>query len=817
MGSDYKAIIIGGGIMGAALLYHLTEAGWSDVLLVEKGELTSGSTWHAAGQITHSTSSYGLATMTKYGTRKYAELEEETGQATSWHNTGSFRLAYNEGEMDWLKYTVSIGRGVGNRMELVGPDRVAELNPFYNLDGVIGALYTPDDGHVDPAGATFAFAQGARNRGATVKRNTLVTNTVQLDDGSWRVDTEGESYTCDVLVNAAGTYARQVGAWAGLTVDPPIIPMTHHYFVTEEVDAFKQLETELPVMRDDAVVSGYIRMERHSGLIGIYEKANPRSVWEDGTPWEADHHLFPPDYDRIAPWLEAAFDRMPILAEVGIQKAIHGAITHPPEGVMMLGPAPGVTNYWYCNGSQVGISWGPGATKYLADWMVNGQTTLNLRGFDPRRFGTWTSPEYNKIKAHEDYLLRHEIPYPGLNRTAARPHVTSSLYDRMKERQAIFEEVYGWERPRWFAREDMEVKDVHSFRRTDWHEPVAEEVRLVRERVGVADLTAFAKFDVVGPDAASFLDRLTAGRIPKVGRIGLIYMLQESGMVESEFTAARLADDHFYLVGAAIGTIRFHDWMNFHRLEGEQVEIRDVSNDLGVLSVAGPLSRDVLQPLTDADLSNEGGTWLSAREIEIAGVALRALRVSFTGELGWELHTPMADMPTVFDAIVEAGEPHGLGMFGSHALTSMRMEKGYKVSGDMTNECSPYEAGLMMFVTPEKEGFIGREGLLANMEAPRWKLVLLDIDADVANAVNADLLGGEGVFSVDEEGGDKRVGVVTTAFYGHTTGKSLAWAYVNPDQDEPGNEMQVLLLEETATATVLGEPPWDPKSERARA
>ncbi len=808
MHTDARVIVIGGGIMGTALLYHLAVEGWTDCLLLEKGELTSGSTWHAAGQITHSTSSYGLSVFNRYGTAAYARLEDETGQSVSWHNTGSLRLAYLDDEMDWLRYTLSVGRGVGNRMELITPARIAELHPFYNLDGVQGALYTPDDGHVDPAGAAFAFAAGARQRGARILRNTRVMNTVRMDDGRWRVDTETDSFTCDIVVNAAGTYARQVGSWAGVSVDVPVVSMTHHYFVTEEVPAFQELDRELPVVRDDAVVSGYIRMERQSGLIGIYEKANPNSVWEDGTPWEADHHLFPPDYDRIAPWLEAAFERMPVLADVGIQKAIHGAISHPPDGNMLLGPAPGVENYWYCNGTQVGIAWGPGATQYLARWIVHGATTINMRNFDPRRFGAFCTPEYNRTKAHEDYLLRHEIPYPGLNRTAGRPHKTSAIHGRMEDRRAIFEEVFGWERPRWFAPESLPFEDHHSFRRARWFEAVGEEVRAVRERVGLADLTAFAKYEVTGPDAASFLDRLTAGRLPRVGRIGLVYMLTEQGMVEAEFTAARLADDHFYLVGAAIGQLRFHDWMTFHRRPGEHVTITDVSDDFGVLSVAGPRSRDVLQPLTDADLSNAGGTWLSAREVKLGGASLRALRVSFTGELGWELHVPMSDMAQVFDAIMGAGQPHDLGLFGSHALTSMRMEKAYKVSADMTNECSPYEAGLMSFVTPEKEGFVGREALLANMEAPRWKLVYLRLDDDHG----AELLGGEGVFADGE-----RVGVVTTAAYGHTTGTSLAWAYVDPSRDRAGTALDLLLLGEEVTATILEEPVWDPSAERARA
>ena len=806
MSSDYRVVIIGGGIMGTSLLYHLAIEGWADCLLIEKGELASGSTWHAAGQITHSTSSYGLATMTKYGVRTYAEIETETGQSVSWHNSGSLRLAYDDDELDWLQYTVSVGRGVGNRMEIVGRDRIAELHPFYNLEGVLGALHTPDDGHLDPSGATAAFAAGARSRGATIRHNTLATNTIQFDDGTWRVDTGAGSFTCDILVNAAGTFARQVGAWVGLHV--PIVSMTHHYFVTEEIPELKALKRELPVVRDDAVVSGYIRMERAAGLIGIYEKANSNSVWEEGTPWETDHHLFPPDYERVAPWLEAALERMPILADAGIQRAIHGAITHPPDGGMLLGPAPGLENYWYCNGTQLGIAWGPGATKYLAEWIVRGASTLNLRAFDPRRFGSFATAEYNLTKAHEDYLLRHEIPYPGFNRTAGRPFRTSGVYDRMAERGAIFEEVFGWERPRWFAPEGWPRADIHSFRRPAWHEAVAREVAAVRERVGLADLTAFAKYEVVGPDAAVFLDRLSASRIPVVGRMGLMYMLTGMGMVEIEFTAARLAEDHFYLVGAAAGEIRFADWLSSHRLPGERVTINNVSTDYGVFAVAGPRSRDLLSVCTDSALDNTAFPWLSIREIEITGVPVRALRVSFTGELGWELHVPMVDMAVVFDAVVAAGEPLDIGLFGSHALNAMRMEAGYKVSADMTNEVTAFEAGLMRFVRPQKEGFIGREALLANMEAPRWKLALLDVDTE---DLDADCLGGEGVFSED-----RRIGVITTAGYGFTTGKSLAWAYVDPDRAEPGTEVGVLVLGRRCHAVILGEPVWDPKSERPR-
>jgi len=817
MTTDARVIIIGGGIMGVSLLYHLALEGWDDCLLLEKGELASGSTWHAAGQITHSTSSYGLAWMTRYGTHKYAELEAETGPSVSWHQPGSLRLAVRDDEMDWLRYTVSVGRGVGNRMEVIGPERIAELHPFCNLDGVLGALHTPDDGHVDPAGAVLAFAEGARQRGAAIRRNTRVTGTVALPDGRWRVDTETGSYVCDQVVNAAGAYARQVAAWAGPAVDLPVIPMTHQYFVTEEVPAFAELKEELPVLREDTHVSGYIRMERRAGLIGIYEKAEPRSVWETGTPWEADHHLFPPEYDRVAPWLEAAFVRVPVLADVGIVKEVHGAITHPPDGNMLLGPAPGLTRYWYCTGVQVGISWGPGATRQLATWMVRGAPTINLRAFDPSRFGEFATPDYNRTKAHEDYLLRHEVPFPDLDRPAGRPHKTSSLYGRMAQRGAVFEEIFGWERPRWFAPAGQEPLHHHSFRRARWFAPVAGEVMTVRERVGVTDLTAFSKFEVTGADAAAFLDRLTPGRLPEVGRIGLMYMLTEHGMVEAEFTASRLARDRFYLVGAAVGEQRFLDWMRSHVLDGregrelgpegpERVGISNRSSDLGVLAVAGPRSRQVLQPLTDADLSNAGGGWLSARSMDIAGARCLALRLSFTGELGWELHMAMEDLPAVFDTVARSGASHGMGVFGSQALNSMRMEKAYRVSSDMTQEVTAYEARLMRFVDPAKRNYIGYESLVASLERPRWKLALLDVDA-----TEADPLGGEVVLMAD-----RRVGVVTTTGYGHATGRSLAWAYVDPGLDVPGTDLEVMVLGTPTRSRVLDGPVWDPDAVRPR-
>ncbi|MEM6355454.1 MAG: FAD-dependent oxidoreductase, partial [Pseudomonadota bacterium] len=409
--SHSRVVIIGGGIMGCGLAYHLAHEGWTDIVLLEKAELTSGSTWHAAGQITHSTSSFGLGKCVGYNIDLYSKvLEAETGQSVTWHGCGSLRLAYTADEVDWLKQTISVGRGLGFPMEIVGPDEVRALHPFYNLKGVRAALHTPDDGHVDPSGAAMALAKGARQLGAKIVRRCRATNVTQTPTGEWEVETELGTITCEHVVNAGGTYARQVALWSGY--DLPATSMTHHYLVTDTVPEFLALDHELPVVRDDRLVSGYIRMEQKSGLIGIYEKANPNTVWEDHCPWEAENELFEADYDRIMPWLENAMDRMPILSELGIKREVHGAISHPPDGNPLIGPAPGLRNYWCCCGTQIGIGWGPGLTRELARWMVGGAAEISMREFDPRRFGALADRDYQITKAKEDYLLRHEIPFP---------------------------------------------------------------------------------------------------------------------------------------------------------------------------------------------------------------------------------------------------------------------------------------------------------------------------------------------------------------------------------------------------------------------
>ncbi len=810
MASDFpthaRVVIVGGGVMGVGLAYHLGHEGWgADTVLLEKAELTSGSTWHAAGQITHSTSSFGLGKCVDYNIGLYSgTLEAETGQAVTWHGCGSFRLAYTEDEMDWLRHTLSVGRSLGFNIELVGADRVAELHPFYNLDGVLGALHTPDDGHVDPTNVTMAMAAGARQKGVRIIRHCRATNITQAENGEWVVETPKGTITCEHVVNAGGTYARQMGEWSGLQL--PMTSMTHHYFVTEPVPEFEALDKELPVIRDDKKVSGYIRMEQKRGLIGIYEKENPNSVWHEHCPWDYENWLFDADYDRVMPWLEESLNRMPIFAKLGIQREVHGAISHPPDGNPLIGPAPGVRNYWCCCGTQIGIGWGPGLTRELARWIVHGAADISMREYDPRRFGSYATKDWQVIKAEEDYCLRHEIPFPHFNRLAGRPIKPSPLHDLLKSKGAVHEEVYGFERPRWFARGAVERRDHYAFRRTPVDDMVGHEVQAVRERVGIMDVTAFTKVEVSGPGAYALLDQLTANRMPqKDGSITLTHMLNRRGRIELETTIVRMAQDRYYLVCAAFFEQRLLDHLRGARIfDKNSVAIISRSAQWSALSLNGPKARDVLGACTDADLSNAGFRWLSARQIGIASHDVWAFRMSYAGELGWELHMPNDACLDVYNALWAAGEAHRIADYGSFAMNVMRMEKGFKGAGELTNEVTLAEADVLRFARTDKD-YLGRDETL-NSDLP-WICAYLEIEPDG----EIDGHGGEAVLL-----NGRVVGSTASVVYGHTVGKILAFAYIKPDAAIAGTELQLIIHGTPRAARVLAEPAYDPQSLRPR-
>ncbi len=807
MRTQAQVVIVGGGIMGASLLYHLAKEGWTDCILVEKAELTSGSTWHAAGLIAHLSSSMSLAKITSYGIDLLPKLEAETGQSVSWHGCGGLYLAFTDDEVDWLKYIVSVCRGLGHPMEMIGPDEIRKLFPFYDLDGVKAAHHTVDDGHVDPAGSCLAFAAGARRMGAEIVQSNRVTNIESLASGEWRVVTEQGDIICQHVVNAGGTYARQIGEWSGL--DLPIVNTTHHYIITETVPEFLELEKELPVLRDMGAFSGYFRMEQMSGMLGIYEKKNPNTIWDDGVPWEVTNELFEPHLDRIEPWVNIAMERMPILAKVGVKRIFHGAIPDTPDGNMLLGPAPGLRNYWCCCGAQVGIAWGPGAGKYLAQWMVHGAADISMREFDPRRYGTFADRDYVLEKVKEDYVLHRVVPYPGLNRLVGRPVKASSLYDRLKDSGAIFEEVYGWEQPRWFARPGGPQDDVYSYRRPEWFDTVAAECRAVQERVGVIDLAAFGKVEINGRDSEAFLNCMIANRVPrKVGGIVLSHLLNAKGRIEAEVVVTRLGTEAFYVTFAAFFEDRVLDWFAAQRGAAEDVEVRSVSESHGCLGLAGPKARDVLRQITQSPLDNASFPWLSQRDIDVAGKTVRALRMSYAGELGWEFHGPMSDMPAIYDAIMTAGRDFGIENFGSFALNSMRLEKAFHASSELTNEVTLAEADVMRFANLDKGAFIGRKATMESANGPlKWKCVSLDVAAH-----DADCWGGETIY-----GNDGVAGFVSSGGYGHRVNKSLAFAYVDAGCSDVGTELHVDILGERQRATVLGGPVYDAANDRPRA
>jgi len=806
MKSHARVVIVGGGAMGVGLAYHLGLEGWGDdTVLLEKGELTSGSTWHAAGQCPHMIGSLSLAKIHLYGTQLYAKLEELTGHAVSWHECGGVRLALSDREVDWFHQVKGIAKLVGFDAEIVGPEEIKKYHPFLDTFGVKAGFITFTDGHVAPADSTMAMAVGARQHGVKIERRCQVEDIKQLETGEWQVITQNGTITCEHVVNAAGSYADVVGGWSGLNV--PISNMLHHYLITEPIEELIDMERELPVVRDP-YSHCYLREETDGILIGPYETAGAHLCFEDGVPWDFENELVAPEVDRLLPWLEKATERFPLFAKAGLKNVVSGAITHTPDGNFLLGPAGGVQNYWMCCGAAIGIAQGAGAGKYLAQWMVHGDCDINMHEFDPRRFGDWADADYTKLKSIEDYQAMYTCLAPGEQHPGGRPLRTSSLYETLKEHGGQYEQVFGWERPAWY---DLQGGgEQFTFRRSNAFEAVAGECRAVREKVALMDLSTFAKFDVTGKDAHSFLNRICANQMPtKDGGVVLAHLLSENGRIDGEVTVTRLAGDHFYVLGGATAQIRDFDTIQQSILPGEDVSVTDVTEKFGTLVLAGPLSRKTLEKLTKPDISNEAFRWLTGRQMKIAGVEMRALRISYVGELGWELHLPMADMPGVFEQLMDAGNEFGICLFGTYAMNSLRLEKAFRAMGsELTAEVNMVEADMERFVGWEKDAFVGKQATQsARQSGVTQKLVYLSIDT-----TDIDCRGNEPVFL-----GSDCVGVTTSGGYGHTVGKSLAFAYVEASHWKPGTQFEIEILDTRVKAVIEAEPLWDPAAQRMRS
>jgi dimethylglycine dehydrogenase len=805
MNSHARVVIIGGGIMGAGLAYHLALEGWTDIALLEKGELTSGSTWHAAGQCPHFNGSLNLTKVHVYGTQLYPKLEALTGQAVSWHPCGGLRLALTDDEVDWFKHVHGISRLADYDCEIIGPSQIRQYHPFLETFGVMAAFRTLHDGHVAPADVTNAMAAGARKLGATIHRRTRVCDIKRLASGEWRVVTDKGDITCEHVVNAAGSYCDVVASWTGHIA--PIANMLHHYVVTERLKELVDLAPELPVVRDP-YSHAYLREETDGVLVGPYETATAHLCWGGEPPrWDFESELVPPELDRLTPWLEKAAERLPLFGRAGLRAIVSGAITHTPDGVYLSGPAPGPKNYWMHCGASIGICQGAGAGKYLAQLMVHGRADINMREFDPRRFGNWATKDYTEQVSVADYHHMYYCYKPGEQHEAGRNLRKSSVHTELEKKGAQFSQVFGWERPRWYARSGE--REAYSFRRSNWWEAVREEALAVRERVGLMDLSSFAKYEVRGKDAQAFLDRICANKLPaRDGGIVLGHLLDEHGLIQSEMTITRLHAEHFYLVSAAVAELHDLDQLHWRKRENEEVAIENVTDAFGTLVLAGPLAREVLSQCAKADVSNKAFRWLTAQEIPVAGVPARALRINYVGELGWELHIPMGKMLGVYEALTQAGARHDIRLFGTYAMNSLRMEKAYRAWGaELTSEVDLLEASMDRFVALEKPEFIGKSSMVARKrDGWRIKLVYLEVDA-----ADADCLGNEPVY---HEG--RLAGVTTSGAYGHLVKKSLAFAYVDPELAASGAPLDILMLGERRKARILDEAAWDPLNKRLR-
>lgn len=800
--TNVNVLIIGGGAMGVSLMYHLAKAGWSDVVLTEKNDLTHGSTWHAAGLCTHFAHNPTIQELRATSVRLYRDiLPGETGDTCGFHRSGAMRITSNPDRMDEFAHVAGLSRFTGYDLQMLTPEDIERLHPLARTEGILGGIYEPDDGHVDPSLATNAMAKAARAKGAAILRYNPVTS-IRREDGVWVVETEKSAIRALHLVNAAGTWGWEVGHMMGLNI--PSVPVLHQYLVTGTVPAVAERIAkglpELPMIRDPEE-SWYVRQERDGLILGPYEKdAQPWSI--DGCPPEFGADLMPPDLDRVEHIIMAAMERIPALETGGVKSVVNGPITFTPDANPLIGPAHGLENAWLLTGSSMGVMEGGGAGWFLAHWMTHGAPPMDAMAVDSRRFGSWADRDYRVEKAIECFGLQFGVHYPHEERPAARGKRLSPIHGLMAERGAVMGAAYGWERPNWFS-DKAGDEAVPSFRRSNWFGPVAQECRSVTETVGLADMSVFSKFDVTGPDARAFVDSIGANRTPKAGRIGLTHALTPAGGTQSEFTVSVLAEDHIYLTSAAAAEEMDADLLRA-RSVGFDVSITNVTETYGVLGLMGPKSRAVLAELTDANLT-DGFPWLSVRQITVAGIPLRALRVSYAGELGWELHVEAARMRELFLALEDAGKPHGLGFFGAYAMNAMRLEKGYRAWGsDFTSERTPAETGAGHMIRMD-HCFTGKDALAARMQAEdRWEMVLLEVEARDVDPFYA-----HGVLQ-----GERVIGIVTSAAHGHRTGKTLALAYLRDRSAREG--LTVELLGDQLPARVLGEPPFDQGNARLK-
>ena len=803
-----RVVVIGGGVVGCSCLYHLAALGIKDALLLERDELTSGSTWHAAGNLPTFSASWSILKLQKYSAALYRKLAASAENPINYHLTGSVRLAHGRNRMDEFHHVKSMAKANGLEYEILSPSDLKDRYPLIETHDLQGALWDPLDGDIDPSQLTQALAREARLLGGTIRRHTRVTALAQKPNGEWLVTTDKGEITAEIIVNAAGFRAGEVMAMVGRHL--PTVVMSHQYLVTEDVPELSSRgEARLPLLRDPDT-SYYLRQEREGFILGPYEwKATP--MWLDGLPDDFANQLWNDDFERLEKYIEDAMARVPALSRAGIKRGVNGPIPYSPDGNPYIGPEPGLRNFFHCNTFSFGITQGGGAGKALAEWVVHGKTEWDLWSLDRRRYGDYATTEYTVAKAIEVYQNEYASSFPYEERPAGRPLRTSPLYETLKAKGARFGARGGWERAVYLDLKGDVPPDTHSFRRENvWHGAVNEEVRAVRERVGILDLPGFTKYELKGPGASKHLDYLSCSKLPSQGRVSLAYALTDDGKLWSEFTITRLGEDHFYIISAAIAATHDMDLLRQGLPADSAITVKDVTADFGTLIIAGPRARDVLGQVTQADLSNAGFPWLTAQYIETVSGRCLAMRVNYVGELGWELHAPVAQLPSLYAAIWAAGAAYDIRDFGLYAMDSLRVDKCYRGwKSDLESGYTPLEASLDRFVDVTKPDFVGKAALAAEHArgaAQRFVPLIFDDDGDAEAPYCAQVFDGE-----------TNVGLTTSGVWSHTLKKSVALAYVKADKATPGTKLQVNVLGTMRSATVHAEPLYDPKNQRLRA
>jgi dimethylglycine dehydrogenase len=803
MKSHYRAVVIGGGIVGCSVLYHLTKVGWHDVALMERAELTSGSTWHAAGGMHTVNGDPNIAKLQKYTIGLYKELERISGISCSMHATGGILLAGTAERLDFLKMACARGRYLGLDMHMLNPAECKRLFPMLDERYFVGGLYNDHDAHADPWGVTNAYATSAKLQGAEVFRHNRVVELKQRADGTWEVVTEKGTVHAEHVVNAAGLWGREVGRMVGLEL--PVLAMQHHYIITEAIPEVEASKTEmLHVVDFDGEI--YMRQEGKGMLMGTYE--NACVPWcEDTTPWDFGMDLLPPDLDRIAPSLEIGFKHFPALERAGIKKVINGPFTFAPDGNPLVGPIRGLKNYWVAAGVMAGFSQGGGVGLALANWMAEGDPGADIWGMDVARFGDWATVAYTNAKVRENYSRRWRIRFPNEELPAGRPLRTTPLYETLKARGAVFGVSFGLENALWFAPPGMAAEEIITFGRSNAHEPVGKEVAGVREAVGLSEITTFGRYEVAGRGARRWLSGVLAGRIPGLGKLALCPMLNEQGRIVGDFTVACLSEEKFLVFGSGPAETYHMRWFEDH-LPPSGVTLKPLRSELLGLAIAGPQARTLLSRAVRGDVSKAALPFLSIRRMDVGLAPALVGRISFTGELGYEIWVAPDYLLRVYQTLEQAGRDLGLVHYGARALHSMRLEKSFGTwAREYRSVYTAFEAGLERFLDLEKGEFMGRTAVLRQKaEPPARRLIALAVEDK-----GADAIGDEPIWHAG-----KVLGWITSGGYGHTVGQSLALGYVDAAVAKEMDEFEVEIMGVRCPARRLSAPLFDPSGARMR-